>query len=252
MNDEDVMSGAIEVVSEPRPSEIPPPEAAPPKKEAAPPEGQEEPVANKTKKRIQTLLQERDHWKQEALKAKELATKPAPKLEDFDHDIEQFTAAAVDHKAQEIAVGSVERQAQAMEASAAKELEVEFNRATAEAVKQFPDFDTVFDKEVPVSIQMAEAIVVSDKPAEIAYYLGSNRTEAAKIAALPPHMQGYEIAKLEARLSTAPLVSKAPPPPERAVHGVNATGKKGYDDMSDEEFEAARAKERSSYRARTY
>jgi len=250
MTDEINDDGAIVTESEPLPSQV----QAEPETPAveAQPESLPEDVADKTKRRFKTLLQERDHWKQEALKAKETLGKPAPKLEDFDHDIEKYTSAAVDHKAQEIAVNSVEQQALRAEQEAAKELESEFNRATAEAVKQFPDFDKVFDNSVPVSLQMAEAIVVSEKPADIAYYLGTNRDVAARIAALPPHMQGYEIARLEAKLSSAPLVSNAPRPPSQSVYGVNATGKKGYDDMSDEEFEATRAKERAAHRARMY
>lgn len=250
MTDDTNDDGAIVTESEPKVGEVQP--APEPAKVEAQPEALPEDVADKTKRRFKTLLQERDHWKQEALKAKETLGKPAPKLEDFDHDIEQYTSAAVEHKAQEIAVNSVEQQALRAEQEAAKELESEFNRATADAVKQFPDFDKVFDNTVPVSLQMAEAIVVSDRPADIAYYLGTNRDVAARIAALPPHMQGYEIARLEAKLSTAPLVSNAPRPPSHTVHGVNATGKKSYDDMSDEEFEATRAKERAAYRARMY
>ena len=212
----------------------------------------EEKVAPRTNKRIRDLLSERDHWKQEALKAQAEQNKPAPKLEDYDHDIEKFTEAAVEHKANEIAVDSIARQAADYETRAAKELENTFNEITKESVHTYPDFDKVFDKDVPVSIQMAESIVISDKPAEIAYYLGTNRDVAAKIASMPPHLQGYEIARLEARLSASPIESKAPPPPTRTVAGTNATGKKSYEEMSDEEFESVRRKEREAYRNSRY
>jgi len=214
-----------------------------------PPEG----VTQKSANRFQQLAQERDYWRKQAESAAQaMKDKPAPKLEDFDHDIEKFTTAAMDHKAQEIAVNSVEQQAQRADEYAARELEATFNRATADAVKQFPDFDKVFDNTVPVSLQMAEAIVISDKPADIAYYLGTNREEAAKIAALPPHMQGYEIARLEARLSSAPIVSRAPSPPSQRVAGTNASAGKSYDDMSMEEFLATRRKEEAARRSNSY
>jgi hypothetical protein len=212
----------------------------------------EEKVARSTQKRIRDLLSERDHWKQEAMRAKEDQQKPAPKLEDFDHDIEQYTQAAVDHRSQEIAAESVVQQAAMVDERAARELEAQFNTVIAESVKQYPDFDTVFDKTVPVSVQMGEAILISEKPTEIAYFLGSNREVAAKIAGMPPHLQGYEIARLEARLSSAPIASKAPPPPTRSVAGTNATGAKSYEDMTDEEYNARRAVERAAYRARMY
>lgn len=211
-----------------------------------------ETVAPSTNKRIRDILADRDYWKQQALQAQQVQESPAPKLEDFDHDIEQYTEAAVEHKAKQIANETTLQQSQAAETRATRELEEQFNQITAESAKQYPDFDKVFDANVPVSMQMAEALVISEKPTEIAYYLGTHRDEAAKIAGLPAHLQGYEIARLEARLSTAPLTSKAPPPPTRHVPGTNATGAKHYEDMSDEEFESVRRKEREAHRASMY
>lgn len=207
----------------------------------------------KTNKRIRDLLSERDHWKREAQKAQaELGAKEPPKLEDFDHDIEKFTAAAVEHASETAIVKSAEKSAGDAEVRVQTELQSAFAAAVKEAVKQYPDFEQVFDGGVAVTREMAEALVMSDRPAEIAYFLGSHRDIAAHIASMPPHLQGYELARLEAHISTAPLPTKAPPPPAVHVSGASATGHKTYEEMDDAEYERVRAQERAEYRARHY
>lgn len=241
--------GAIVAESEPKVDlEAKPSVAVEPVREP-PPEG----VTEKSKNRFRELAQERDYWKRKAAEAaQELKGKEPPKLEDFDHDIEKFTAAAVEHAADAATVKSAEKTAADADVRAQEELKGAFASAVMDAVKQYPDFEQVFDGNVPVTREMAEALIMSSKPAEIAYFLGAHRDIAAQIAGMPPHLQGYELARLEARISTSPIPSKAPPPPTVHVSGASASGVKSYEDMDDAEFERARAKERAEYRARHY
>jgi hypothetical protein len=67
--------------------------------------------------------------------------------------------------------------------------------------------------DIPFSQAMIDALAVSEQPAQIAHHLGTNPTEAARIAGLPPQLQGYELAKLESRLASQPKTTAAPAPP---------------------------------------
>jgi hypothetical protein len=86
----------------------------------------------------------------------------------------------------------------------------------AEARERMPDFEQIFDGNVPISEVMADLIVESETGPEVAYYLGKNRHIAARIAALPPVEAAREMGRLEARL-TLPKpkqVSSTPKPPQ--------------------------------------
>ena len=86
------------------------------------------------------------------------------------------------------------------------------------------DYDQVVTDQVPISPAMAEVLVASDHGAEVAYFLGSNPDEAARIAILSPARAGAELAKIESGLNlsteTKPKTaqSKAPTPP-RTLNG---------------------------------
>lgn len=93
------------------------------------------------------------------------------------------------------------------------ELQANWQEQRAEASQKYADFDAVFANDVPVSAEMAEMIAGSDHGIDVAYYLGSNRQEAAKIAQLTPLEQARRIGAIEARVST-PSPSKTTKAPE--------------------------------------
>lgn len=101
---------------------------------------------------------------------------------------------------------------------------------------RMPDFDQVFPN-TPISEVAAELIADSDKAAEIAYWLGKNPKDAARIYDLPPHLQGAEIARIEGRLSTVSTrkTSSAPTPPP-VLSGQSAPGAKDPASMSMNEY----------------
>lgn len=84
------------------------------------------------------------------------------------------------------------------------------------------DYDQVVTDQVPISPAMAEVMVASEHGAEVAYYLGSNPEEAARIAKLSPAAAGAALARIELSLSIEPSAevkpkvaqTKAPAPPK--------------------------------------
>jgi len=95
---------------------------------------------------------------------------------------------------------AAKQQAEIMEAYAESEEKVR---------DKYDDFDQVArNPNVPITEVMAEAIYASDVGPEVAYFLGSNIKEAARIAKLSPFMQAKEIGKIEAKLASDPPVKK--------------------------------------------
>lgn len=82
---------------------------------------------------------------------------------------------------------------------------------------RYPDIEAkVFnDPTLPMSQEMAETIMESEKGPEIAYYLASNREQAQRIRSMAPLAAAMEIGRIEAKLSLPKprTETKAPPPP---------------------------------------
>lgn len=89
--------------------------------------------------------------------------------------------------------------------------------------------------DIPVTAAMIDAMAVSEQAAQIAHHLGTNPSEAARIAGLPPQLQGYELAKLESRLASQPKTTGAPPPPS-TVGARAAPGPALRDDLPPDEW----------------
>lgn len=111
----------------------------------------------------------------------------------------------------------------------------------AEARQQMPDFETVFTDDVPVSEAMADLIMEAENPAQLAYFLGKNRSEARRIASMSPVEAAREIGRMEARLSPpkAKQISSAPKPVSTVTGKAHASGK-SVEDMSYDEYKAHR------------
>lgn len=109
-----------------------------------------------------------------------------------------------------------------------------------EAVKStIPDIDRVInDRDLPVSEIGARFIMESEKGPQVAYWLSQNRADAARIRALDPYSQAYELGKIEARIAAAPAsrrVSAAPAPAPKVGGGSN-TGAKDPSSMTMSEY----------------
>ena len=87
---------------------------------------------------------------------------------------------------------------------------------------KYADYDTVVgNQNLPITAAMADAIRMSDVGPDVAYHLGQNLSEAARISKLPPLLQVKEIGKLEAKLATAAPAKdvSSVPPPIRTLRG---------------------------------
>jgi hypothetical protein len=106
-----------------------------------------------------------------------------------------------------------------------------------------PDYDAVVhDPSLPITPLMAEVIREREAGPEVAYYLGTNRSEAQRIAALSLHQQAAELGRIEAAFAKAPQAQPRTPPsaPPRTVSGLSAGLNKDPNDMSMAEYVAAR------------
>jgi hypothetical protein len=125
---------------------------------------------------------------------------------------------------------------------AAGQLAVEaFNYRETVAREKFADYDTVArNPNVPITPTMAEIIRDSDVGPDLAYHLGKNLAEAARIAALQPSRQAVELGKLEARITAPKALPNRAPAPVQPVSGIAAGGTKDPGKMSFEEYKAWR------------
>jgi hypothetical protein len=107
--------------------------------------------------------------------------------------------------------------------------------------EQYPDYDAIArNPNVQITNAMAEVIYDSERGPEIAYHLGKNPAEAARIAGLPTIRQAAELGKLEAKLSAPKPTPKLAPDPVKPVTGINAGGSKDPAKMSMAEYIAWR------------
>jgi AraC-like DNA-binding protein len=130
---------------------------------------------------------------------------------------EQYVEALALQRAEQIAQEKEfnVRQAQVIEAWGEKE---EVTR------DKYPDYEqVVHNPNLRITDVMANVIQGSEIGPEIAYHLGLNPKESARIAALPPFAQASEIGKLEVKLVANPPVKKTSSAPE-PFKGIRSGG----------------------------
>jgi hypothetical protein len=194
------------------------------------------------KKRFDRLTYQREQARREAAEAKEererlkaeveklKATKNVaegkPKLEDFDSD-EDFFDALTDWKLEQReqktkAAREEERQTQTKQEAEKtfKETVVSVNTAGEAKYEDYMEAVTSLPGDVMDS-ELAQAIFETDAPEDIAYHLGKNPKEAAKISKLSPLKKAIALGKIEARLSNKKTTSA--PPPIKPVKGKGGT-----------------------------
>lgn len=102
--------------------------------------------------------------------------------------------------------------------------------------------EVVFSETAQITPVMRDAIFSMDEPdsrVDVAYFLGKNPKEAARIARLHPMRQIAEIGKIEARLSQPQAKPKRPsgaPAPVTPVGGNKANANALSDNLSTEEW----------------
>lgn len=164
-----------------------------------------------------------------------------PKWEDFESE-EDFQSAMVDYrvelKLQQRDQKAQEQQKQQQQQQSQAEMQRVWNERVAAQKAQFQDFDSVvYGSKVPITDAMASAIMASEQGPAIAYHLGSNPTEAARIAKLEPYAAAAAIGRLETTLTKLePRKITNAPPPIKTVNGQGSSPGKDPLQMSQVEF----------------
>jgi len=93
-----------------------------------------------------------------------------------------------------------------------------YHEREEEARGKYDDFEQVaYNPALPITTVMAATIQKSDVGPDVAYFLGANPKEAARIAKLDPFLQAKELGRIEAKLADAPPVKKTSSAPEPFV-----------------------------------
>lgn len=182
-------------------------------------------------------------------------TDPRPVREKFDNP-DQYDAALVDWAGRRAALATkaeAERSAQdtikqakadddakAVEAANHKVIQ-EFSTRRDKFTEEHADYAEVAEAEdVQISIPMAQTIMNDPDGPAIAYYLGKNKDDAARIAALPAVVAIAELGRIAYRLSVKPIVQPKPAPIAPLRAGNEVASRKSPDEMSMAEYAADR------------
>jgi len=172
------------------------------------------------------LAREQRKWEREQTRRVQeapMGSSELPAPEQF-NSVDEYADALATRKAEELLVKrEVDRQK--------LDLLEAYQDREEEARGKYEDFEQVaYNPKLPITSVMAETIQASDIGPDLAYYLGTNPREADRISRLPPFSQAKEIGKLEAKISSAPILKKttSAPPPIAPISG-RGTGSPTHD-----------------------
>lgn len=169
------------------------------------------------------------------------AAKPKPNdFNDYNEYVEALTDWKVENRRQEWDRQAAEKESnqthQAKMAGLQEKINVGFEK--------YDDFeDVAMDQSVPITPAVMEILAEIENPADVAYYLGKNRTEAIAISRMTPIAAAREIAKIEFNLNInnpapkpkEPNKTPKAPPPIKPVGSASA-GEKDPEKMTPAEF----------------
>lgn len=202
-------------------------EAAKPVKLESAPEPEIEKVEPEVKedgfqKRINKVTADKYEQKRRAdelqRRIEELEAKPvevqgeAPKLENFDYDEAAFNKATIDYQVKEAVNRQLETQKSNASKASAQEAQNAFNESIVKLGKD--DFSDVANAVPQLPNGVADALVNSEKGAELIYHLGTHLDQADKLASMTPNQAIMELGRISANLSAQPNIktSAAPDP----------------------------------------
>jgi len=207
--------------------------------EAAPPAAEPQPEEDARQKGIQAaLLAERRKRQEIEAKLQELQTKqPAadkpqgpPALDQF-ATYDEYIAAVSRYNARQEYESMRQQETARQQQEAQLREQMEFQRAidarVAAGQAKYADFDAVVNTGLApfLSQQLAHSIAESNAGHDVAYYLGKNPAEAARIADLPERQQIREIARLESRLEYEAKQPQKPTIPQTLTTARDTRGR---------------------------
>lgn len=134
--------------------------------------------------------------------------------------------------AQERAEAEKERLEQ-QERDRLNEIQRHANETVSKGQAKYKDFDSVINDGLGpfLNQQLQQALLMSEQGHEVAYWLGKNPAEAARVAQLPPMAMVRELAFIETKLQAQPAQQK-PSIPQTLTQARDARGQfqaKAYD-----------------------
>jgi len=155
------------------------------------------------RRRAELAERELARLKEEAAKQQPQAGQP-PRVDDFD-TYEDFLRAQVQYELEQREALRNQEASLSQQAQQRADVQVRVEKTFEQGRGRYEDFDEVVtNPNVPVTDAMVEAIATSDVGADVAYFLGKNPAEAARLAALPPLELGRAIALIEMQVSRQP------------------------------------------------
>jgi len=205
----------------------------------------EKPKKSRARERIEALTRDRSNLRRQLARANqkigELKAGPRPNPNEF-NDVGEFNEASFRRAARLTAVESQVEQTHERLSELQQETLSAWNDVRNEALQKMPDFDQVFNDQVPVPPHIGDMIIESENSAEVAYYLGKNRQLAAQIAGMSPQQAAMTLGRIDAQMSigAAPKTISQAPKPVAKVTGKAHKSAKTPDQMSNAEYAAWR------------
>lgn len=114
----------------------------------------------------------------------------------------------------------------AREAQERAQLQNTFAEREDAAMEKYADYTQIaHNPRLPITTKMAEVIQRSEQGPDIAYFLGKNPQEAARIAQLHPDLQAAELGRIGV---TASAPAKKPSSAPEPINPVSASGGSGF------------------------
>lgn len=206
-------------------------------------------AARRSAERVAELERARADKFAEALAAKspqaQVQPQTAPKQDDFEN-YDEFLVAKAKHEVRQEVRAEFEaerkRETEARQNARGREVARTFSTRAAAAREKFTDYDDVVNSsEVAVTDTMMQAIMLSEKGPDVAYYLASNPETVTRIASLAPIDQARELGILEANLDPPKKTTTAPKPVKTLSKG-NTGPSNSLEDCSYAEYVKRRQK----------
>lgn len=161
-----------------------------------------------------------------------------PTLESHDYDEEAFTSANISYQVQQELAKRAQLDKAAIVEAQQQQATAAFNAKVADLGK--PDFDDKVNQIPLLPEGVAEALMLSDNGAEIAYHLGEHLDQADAIAGMTPAQAMMEIGRISVNMNTQkqPKLSAAPTP----IEPLNSGGALSADVNDEMSMEAWMAK----------
>lgn len=201
--------------------------------------------------RIRQLVDERKAEQAKRVEAENVAAfyrqqaealQPKPAGTELDYpDQASFIVAKMKEATVQAQQDAARQSAQQAESMALAARERAYQSRVEEFKDRAPDYEQVAQNpNLMITPLMADAIKESESGAAVAYYLGKNPAEAARIAQMSPVGQATAIGRLEERVTMPQKRTTSAPPPPKTISGTPSPSAPNFEDMDYEAYKKAR------------